>query len=108
MVAIDFGLAQDGERDAVVDGAKTLNLVIGARILAAELVAGETEDLKVVGVVLLNLFIQLLEPRELRREAAFAGRVDDEHDFVLVLVEGHGLAFFCRELIDVRPSCNIR
>ena len=42
---IDF--TQHGEGDAVVHLAELLNLVIGARVLAAELVAGEAEDYEV-------------------------------------------------------------
>lgn len=34
--------------------------------------------------------VQLLERRELRGEAAFGGRVDDEDDFALERVEGKG------------------
>lgn len=43
-------LAQHGKRDAVIHLAEGLDLVVGARVLAAELVAGEAEDLEVVGV----------------------------------------------------------
>lgn len=47
MVTVDFRFAQDGERDAIVDLAEGLDFVVAARILVAELVAGETEDLEV-------------------------------------------------------------
>jgi hypothetical protein len=76
-------LAEHGERDAVVDLAEGLDLVVGARVLAAELVAGEAEELDVVGVFLLQLLVDFLQALELRREAAFGGRVDDEDDLVL-------------------------
>jgi hypothetical protein len=51
---IDF--AQDGECDAVVELAELLDLVIAARVLAAELVAGEAEDHK-VGVLSLEILL---------------------------------------------------
>lgn len=46
-------------------------------------------------MVRLDLFVELLETLELRREAAFGGRVDDQDDFVLEGGERVGLAFFC-------------
>jgi hypothetical protein len=55
VVAVDFGLAQHGERDAVVDLAEGLDFVVGAGILAAELVAWEADDFE-VGVVWLHLW----------------------------------------------------
>lgn len=50
--AVDIGLLEHGERHAVVDLAEVLDLVIGARVLAAELVAGEAEDGEVLAVLL--------------------------------------------------------
>ena len=44
VVAVDVGLAEDGEGDAVVELAEGLDVVVGAGVLAAELVAGEAED----------------------------------------------------------------
>lgn len=43
----------------------------------------------------LDLFVELLEPFELRREAAFGGGVDDQDDFVLEVGKRVGLAFLC-------------
>lgn len=48
VVSVDIGLAQDGEGDAVVELTEALNLVVAARVLTTELVAGETDDLEVV------------------------------------------------------------
>lgn len=48
LVAVDVGLAHDGEGDSVVDLAEGLDVVVGAWFLAAELVAGETEDDEVI------------------------------------------------------------
>jgi len=39
LVAVDVRLAEDGERDAVVELAELLNGVVVARVLVAELVA---------------------------------------------------------------------
>jgi hypothetical protein len=70
--------------------AELLDLVVGAGVLAAELVAGEAEDGEVVRVLLLDGLVQALEALELRREAALGGGVDDEDDLALEGVEGEG------------------
>jgi hypothetical protein len=41
LVAIDIRLLQHREADAIVDLAEALDLVVGARVLAAELIAGK-------------------------------------------------------------------
>ena len=63
-----------------------------------ELVAGEAEDDKVVGVLFFNLLVELFEPFELRGEAAFGGGVYDEDDFVLEGRKRVGLAFLCWQI----------
>jgi hypothetical protein len=50
LVAVDVGFAEDGETDAVVELAEFLDGVVGAGVLGAELVAGESDDFDVVGV----------------------------------------------------------
>lgn len=50
LVAVDICFAEDREADAVVELAEFLDGVVGARVLGAELVAGETEEFDVVGV----------------------------------------------------------
>ena len=55
-----------------------MDLVVGAGVLAAELVAGEAEDDELVGVFGLDVLVQGLEAFELRGEAAFGGGVDGE------------------------------
>lgn len=50
LVAVDVGLAENREGDAVVDHAEFLDGVVGTGVLGAELVAGETEEFNVVGV----------------------------------------------------------
>jgi len=50
-VAVDVGLAHNGEGDTVVDLAEGLDIVISAWLLASELVAWETEDLELVTYV---------------------------------------------------------
>lgn len=97
---IDIDLAHDGERDAVVDLAELLDLVVGARLLARKLVAGEAEDDEVVAVLLADRGVQLLEARVLARQTAVGGRVDDEDDLAFVVGEGDFVAAFWRgELI---------
>lgn len=95
-VAVDVDLAEDGEGDAVVNLAEALNLLVGARLLAAKLVAREAEDDKVIGVLLLDVLVELLEAGVLRGEAALGGGVDDEDDLALVVCKGSFLALLCK------------
>lgn len=83
LVPIHVRLAQDRERNPVVGQAERLDGVVVAGVLLHELVAGEAEDDEVVRVLRLDFLVELLQPLELRREAAFRGRVDYEDDFVL-------------------------
>lgn len=84
----------NGEADAIVDLAELLNGLVVAGLLAAKLVAGEAEDDKVVGVLLLDGLVEGLEAGVLGREAALGGGVDDEDDLALVVGEGDFLALF--------------
>lgn len=94
-VAVDLDLLHDGEADAVVELAEALDLLVGAGFLAAELVAGEAEDDKVIGVLLLEAGVELLEAGVLRGKAALGGRVDDEDDLALEVLERNLLAGLC-------------
>jgi len=49
-LAVDLSLAEDLVGDFVADDAEVLDFLVGARVLAVELVAGEGEDFEVVGV----------------------------------------------------------
>lgn len=62
----------------MVDLAKALNLVVGAGLLAAKLVAREAEDDEALVLVLL---VELFEAGVLRGEAALGGGVDDQGGF---------------------------
>ena len=84
------------EADAVVDLAEALDLVVGAGLLGAELVAGEADDLEVVRVLPLDVLVQLLEPAVLGREAALGRGVDDEHDLARVVGQRLLVALLCR------------
>ena len=95
LVAVDVRLAQHRERNPVVAQTEGLDGVVVAGVLLHELVAGEPQDDEVVRVVRLDLFVELLEPFELGREAAFGGGVDDQDDLVLEGGERVGLAFLC-------------
>lgn len=99
-VAVDVDLLHDGEGHAVVDLAEVLDVVVASGLLAAELVAGEAEDLE-LRVLGGDVLVQLLEALVLRGEAAFGGRVDDEDDAALVVGERDLLARFWGVLGDV-------
>lgn len=94
LFAVHVELAQHGEGDAVVDLAEGLDVVVGARVLAAELVAGEAEDGEVLRVLLLDGLVEGFEALKLRGEAAFGGGVDDEDDLAFEGGEREGGALF--------------
>ena len=94
-VAVDVNLLHDGEADAVVELAELLDLIVGARLLAAKLIAREAQDGKVIRVLLLEILVELLEAGVLRGEAALGGRVDDEDDLALVVGKGDLLPALC-------------
>ena len=105
---IHLHLPQHGETDPIVHLAETLDLVVGARVLRAELVAGEAEDLEVGGEVrvgLLEGLVERFEAAELRGEAAFAGCVHDEEDFVLEGVQVVRAALFVGGVEVVECRC---
>jgi len=93
VVAVHVDLGEHGERDAVVLLAEGRDLVLGARLLVAELVAREAEDGEALAGVLV---VQLLQAFVLRGETALAGRVHDQDDVadvgaeVLVLAVDRG------------------
>lgn len=47
LVAVDIGFAKYRERDAVIELAEGLDVVVGAGVLVAELIAREAEDFEV-------------------------------------------------------------
>ena len=55
-----------------------------------------------------DFLVEGFQPFELRREAAFRGRVDYEDDFVLEGREGVWLAFFCAGRILVRRGAILK
>jgi hypothetical protein len=103
-VTVDLGLLHDGEAHAVVELTELLNVIVGAGLLAAELVAGEAEDHKVIGVLALEVGPELLKASILRGEAALGGSVDDEDDFALIVGKGNLLAALVKRLKVVKAS----
>jgi hypothetical protein len=78
----DGDLGEEGEGDGVVGGAEFGDLLVGAGLLAGEVVGGKAEDDEAA------IFVGLVEGFEggvLRGEAAFAGDVQDEEDFAGVI-----------------------
>lgn len=70
-----------------------MNLIVGTGILAAELVARESEDSKVFGVLFLKLLVEFLEAFKLGSEAALGGSVDDKDGFAFKRGEWERRAF---------------
>lgn len=98
IVAVHVDLAQDREGDAVVDLTEGLDLIIGAWVLAAELVAGEADDDEVIGVLLLDVLVELLQAGELGGEAALGCGVHDQDDLALVSVQASLGILLCGEV----------
>jgi hypothetical protein len=80
-----INLAQNRKANPIIHHTKLLNLIITAGILAAKLIAGKSNDFKVLGVLGFELLVQFLQPFELWREAAFRRRVHDQDDFAVEL-----------------------
>jgi hypothetical protein len=78
--------------------AKGLDLLVGARVLGAELVTREAEDFELVGILFLDGCVELLEGAELGGEAALGGGVDDEDDLAFVGGEVEFGALFWRDI----------
>lgn len=93
LVAVHVQLAEHGEGHAIIKLAEGLDLVVGAGILRLELVARESENLKVLWVLRLELLVDLLEALELRGEAALGSGVDGEDDLAFQGGEGKGWPF---------------
>lgn len=104
-VAVDVYFAEDGEGNSIVHETEFLNLVVGAWVLATELVAGETEEFDLVWVFLFKFFVELLESFELRGEAAFGSGVDYKDGLAFEVGEVVFGAFFIFRLERVERSC---
>lgn len=111
IVAVDVDLAEDGEGDLLVQGAEVLDLLVGAGLLAAELVAGEADDCEVVGVLLLDLLVDGLEVLVLVGETALGSGVDDQDDFALEVGQRNFVVGGCKNNAPVSrclPDANVR
>ena len=84
-----FQFLKDGKGDVVGGGAERGYFLVRARLLLAELVAGEAGDDEALVLV---FFVGGFERLVLGREAALGGDVDDEDDLALVCVERGVLA----------------
>jgi hypothetical protein len=86
VIAVDLDLGEHRERDVVVRGGELEDLVVGAGLLRAELVAGEGEDGEAVRTVGL---VERTQTCVLAGEASMAGDIDDEDDLAAVVGEVH-------------------
>jgi hypothetical protein len=85
-VAIHLDLCEHGEVRVVLRRSEFKDLGIGARLLATELITGESEDVEALFAV---LFLKRTQTCVLRREASSACDVDNQTDLVLELGEVH-------------------
>jgi len=81
IAAIDIDLGHHGEAHPVIELAERGNFIVRARVLRSKLVAWETQHHQPLVRIALP---QLFQAFELRREAALAGRVDDQQDLAFV------------------------
>src|SRR5262249_20803789 len=77
------------ERDVVGRGAELLDVGVAARLLRAELIAREAEDLQ---AAVPAVAVQGLQALVLRGEAALAGHVDDQQHLAGVVTQVPGTA----------------
>ncbi len=87
VVPVHIDLGQHGKGDAVVALAEGLDVVVRARLLAAEAVAWEADNIEAQVVVLL---VELLQALVLRGEAALGRNIHDQHHLALKLLEREG------------------
>ena len=91
--AVDFELAEDGEAHVIFVGAKSENLIHRTRLLATKLITRETQHHEALALI---LFVERFEAGILRRQAAFAGYVDDQHHIAFVIAERLSLSLSVR------------
>ena len=81
----DVDLLEHLERYVVIAGAEALDLLVGAGLLTAELVAGESQYFKALRFV---LFIETFQALILSREPSLAGYVHDQKDLAFIVFKG--------------------
>src|SRR5579872_5318742 len=82
--AVDIDLLEHGKAHVIGQSAELCDLTRVARLLRAELIAGEAEN----GKAFRRIFaMQLFEALILRREAAFARDIDDQENIAAKCVE---------------------
>ena len=86
---VHIGLGHKGEGDAMVQAAEFLDLLIGAGLLAGELVAGEANHHQAFVFVLL---VQGLQAVVLRGETTFGCGVHNQEHLAFVILEVYFLA----------------
>lgn len=80
--AVDINLGEEWESHLVARLAKVLDVRLGSRFLAPELIAWKSKDLKSSALV---FPVELLQSFVLGREAAAAGHVNDKQDLTAVI-----------------------
>ena len=89
-VALDVGLAGQREVDIEPGLAEFLDLGLGARLLASELVAGHAQHHQTLIAI---IAVKLLKPVVLGRQPTLRGRVHDQHHLVPIGLERQVAAF---------------
>ena len=80
-VAIDIDLGHHGKAHAVVQLAEGLDLIIGARLLRAKLIARKAKNFEALALILIIILHHFRIV--LRRPASFRGNIDYKKDFAL-------------------------
>jgi len=83
------------ERNAIIQLAEALDIIIAAWLLASKLITWEAQEFNLITILLLQLLIQRLETSILGCETALRSRVDDENDFVIIVLQWNWGALFC-------------
>ena len=88
LVGAGYGdFREEGEGDGIVGGAEFGDLLIGAGLLAGEVIGGEAQNDEAAILVLL---VESFKRGVLHGEAALGGDVHDEEDVAVVVGEGGG------------------
>jgi hypothetical protein len=85
-IAVDVNLREQRKRDVVFVLAELVNLLLGARLLTAKLIARKPEHDETA----IAIFpVERLQARVLRRESTLARDIDDEHHLSAKLMDAY-------------------
>ena len=105
--AVDLDFFKQRKADVEIRFTKLRDVCAASWFLLAKLITGEGQHRKPARPVLL---VQVFQVTVLRREAAAAGRVDDQQHLAVVVAQWHRAAIehFCTEIVDAGHGVRLR